>query len=74
VPAHGLSHLGRLSALKSLALFGLPNATNDEGMQQLAPQLHARLSGLEFNGVLKSEVCTVPSCGPGSVPTCECKS
>ena len=40
-------------------MISLPNATNDEGMQQLASQLHARLSGLYFSGFTNSEVCTV---------------
>jgi hypothetical protein len=50
VPASSLASLGRLTALKELALECLPNAGGDDAMQQLAPQLHARLTSLEFNG------------------------
>ena len=59
VPACALGHMGRLSALEHLALIGLPNATSDADMQQLAPQLHVRLSGLYFCGFTDTEVCTV---------------
>jgi hypothetical protein len=47
IAADSLAHVGRLSALEHLALVDLP-ANGDDGMQQLAPQLHARLSGLYF--------------------------
>jgi hypothetical protein len=60
VPAHSLAHLGRLSALEHLSLTALPSATGDEGMQQLAPQLRARLSALYFNGSTDKEVSAVP--------------
>ena len=60
VPAHSLAHLGRLPALEHLALLGLPSATGDEGMQQLAPQLHARLSALHFTGFIDEQVSAVP--------------
>lgn len=50
VPASSLASLGRLTALEQLALDCLPNAGGDDAMQQLAPQLHARLTSLDFNG------------------------
>ena len=60
VPARSLAHLGRLPALEHLALSGLPRANGDEGLQQLAPQLHARLSALHFTGCIDEEVSAVP--------------
>jgi hypothetical protein len=60
VLAHSLAHLGRLTALKHLSLEALLNANIDEGMQQLAPRLHSRLSSLQFTGFRNLEVSAVP--------------
>ena len=53
---NSLAHLGRLTALEHLDLCAMPDATNDEGMEHLAPQLHSRLSALHFTGFSTDQV------------------
>lgn len=56
VAAGCLADAGRLTALEHLALIGLPGASGDGGMQQLAPRLHTSLSSLHFTGFTEREV------------------